>query len=123
MSSLAHAGPSRQRITPSGQISAKNGDSDLLTSLTARLTIEDVQELESRQERRGNAQMSDAELALTLSAQEARASIIFESDRILAQRLHDEEHPIGTDQSRLGAHQGYGALYSSPEFSELSCCA
>jgi hypothetical protein len=67
-------------------------DTDLLT-LAAQLSLEDVEQIERHQ--RGldmnNSHVSDAELALSLFAQEARNSIMFNNDRALAQALQEDD--------------------------------
>jgi hypothetical protein len=84
----SRAGPSTLRHTLAGE----NEASDLV-SLTARLTLQDIQEIESRQKGKRNegAPMTDAELALRLAAEEARSSVIFDSDRAIAQRLQESD--------------------------------
>jgi hypothetical protein len=110
----SQAGPSNHRAPHRVRFHTTNEDFDLV-SLAARLTIEDIGELERRQERRDNAPMSDAELALELTASEARASAMFRTDRALAQSLQDAEERVvppaivGTNP-RPGNNGGYGVL-------------
>ena len=78
MSYRTDAGPSTLHRSRIGE------DTDL--NLAARLTLEDIREIEQQQ-----APMTDAALALRLAAQEARSSLIFETDRALAQSLQDVE--------------------------------
>ena len=69
---------------------------DLLDrSLAAQLSLEDIEYLErlQRRNRRDGIVDSDAVLALFLSAEEARSTIMFNNDRALAQALQDHELP------------------------------
>jgi hypothetical protein len=90
----AQAGPSRLRDTsahplaPNARPSTSHEEVDL-SNLVARLSIQDIDELQS-QVRKGS-QMSDAELALSIFAEDARSLITFNSDRALAVALNEAE--------------------------------
>lgn len=85
MSSLA--GPSRSR--PQDHVTS---DADML-ALLAQLTLADIEEIENRQKgkQRQGAPMTDAELALSLMAEDARSLEVFNSDHALARRLAQSE--------------------------------
>lgn len=87
----AHAGPSTLRKP----VVSRDDESDLHT-LAARLTIKDIEYLESRQrgKQREGTGLTDGELALRIAAEEARSSIIFDNDRAIAQSLHDAEQRL-----------------------------
>ena len=67
-------------------------DNDLLT-LAAELSLEDIEQIERHQIRldTDNTGVSDAELALSLFAQEARNSIMYNNDRALARALQGDD--------------------------------
>jgi hypothetical protein len=61
---------------------------DELWSLAARLSLEDLEAMETRATR---SRISDADLALSIFAQEAKSSRMINEDRAIAQRMHEEE--------------------------------
>lgn len=87
----APAGPSRRRTRVQHETS-DTLDADML-ALVAQMGLNDITEIEERRKGKGRADAtpSDADLALTLFAEEARAFRIRESDRALAQSLQEEE--------------------------------
>jgi hypothetical protein len=87
MSLAAHAGPSRAGRNPSFDVDAE------FLALMAQLSLQDIEEIERQQRHvaRAGRPLSDAELALTLFAEEARASIMFNNDRAFAQALQAAE--------------------------------
>ena len=83
----AQAGPSRLRQAP-----VQNGRSreeDDLSALAARFSVLELEQLEERQRanREEGLPVSDAQLALSLFAEEARAFQTFTSDRAMALAL------------------------------------
>lgn len=66
-----------------------------LSDLVARLSIQDIEELEDRQKgkRKKGAFLTDAELALSIFAEDARALIQFNRDRALAEALNEMGEP------------------------------
>ena len=96
----ARAGPSRLRHSsalpqaPDGRPQLSNEESDLV-DLIARFSIQDVEQLENLQKgkRREGAPLTDAELALSIFAEEAQALLQFNSDRVLAEALNEMEEP------------------------------
>jgi hypothetical protein len=94
----AQAGPSRPRHTSAHPLASNARPSSSreevdLSNLVARLSIQDIDELESRQKRNGmqGSQLTDAELALSIFAEDARSLITFNSDRALAMALNEVE--------------------------------
>jgi hypothetical protein len=94
----AEAGPSRLRHTSARPLASNARPSSSreevdLSNLTARLSIQDIDELESRQGRNGmqRSQLTDAELALRIFAGDARSLITFNNDRALAMALNEVE--------------------------------
>lgn len=86
-----HAGPSRLRPTPDRSTVSQH-QADIL-ALAAGLTLEDIEELESTQKgkHRQGEPMTDAELALSIFAEDTRSSIIFDNDRAIALSLQASE--------------------------------
>lgn len=68
-----------------------------LSDLVARLSIEDIDELENCRKGKGKegAPLSDAEVAFRIFAEDARALMQYNNDRALAQALSEtEELPL-----------------------------
>ena len=91
----AQAGPSRLRhghASPDAVPPASREETEL-SNLVARLSIQDVDELESRQQWKGTKgpQLTDAQLALKIFAEDARSVIAFNNDRTLAMALSEAE--------------------------------
>jgi hypothetical protein len=92
MASHAEAGPSKIRVQRPEPTTLND------FSLAARLTFEDIQELQTRSLGKGKRRagsLTDAELALHLAAQEVQASMIFDRDRALAMSLNEGELELG----------------------------
>jgi hypothetical protein len=90
----AQAGPSNLRhasahpLAPNARPPTSREEADL-SNLVARLSIQDIDELESQT--RDGSQTTDAELALRIFAEDARSLITFNSDRALAEALYAAE--------------------------------
>ncbi|KIM77724.1 hypothetical protein PILCRDRAFT_613582 [Piloderma croceum F 1598] len=94
----AQAGPSNLRHTSAYPLASNARPSSSreevdLSNLIARLSIQDIDELESRQGKNGmqGSHLTDAELALSIFAEDARSLITFNSDRALPMALNEAE--------------------------------
>ena len=90
----AQAGPSRPGHTSTHPLASNARPSSSreevdLSNLIARLSIQDIDELEKNGMQ--GSQLTDAELALSIFAEDARSLITFNSDRALAMALNEEE--------------------------------
>ncbi|THH13680.1 hypothetical protein EW146_g6574 [Bondarzewia mesenterica] len=95
----AEAGPSRPLPSRPNDRTDSHTEEAAMSSLMAQLSLEDIEILESGfkiKQRRG-APLTDAELAMSLFAEDARASIVFESDRAFALSLQASEPHAGLD--------------------------
>lgn len=81
------AGPSRPRLRTAPPADHE-ADSH---ALVARLSLQDIDDLQSQTAPQPGTPRSDREVALALFAQDARSSIVFQRDRALAARLQAEE--------------------------------
>ncbi|KAF8663439.1 hypothetical protein AX16_001009 [Volvariella volvacea WC 439] len=103
MQSTSH--PHQSSPAPQEQDSAR---------LAALLTLQDIEEIEAleRNKHRAGVPLTDAELALTLFAKEARSSLVIENDRLIAQRLQEMENgqdmPMGTAGTSLQQPRSVG---------------
>lgn len=107
------AGPSRLRQTPLRR-HGSNQEEENLSALAARLSIQDIEELQARQrgQRREGAPMSDAELALSLFAEDAHSLLTFNTDRAMALSLSEiDEVPDPVPTRRLPTTTG-GVVHS-----------
>lgn len=85
------AGPSRPRLVP-GPRDRDNYEEDL-TRMIAQLDLTDVERLQTLYDNRlhRGEGLTDREVAFALLMQNARELAEFNADRVLAQRLADEE--------------------------------
>lgn len=102
----AQAGPSRLRHGPAHPLAHQPSREEAdLSDLVARLSIQDVDELESRhkgKETQGT-RLTDAELALKLFAEEARSVMEFNNDRALAMALSEVDERAPAARASLAA--------------------
>lgn len=88
----AQAGPSRLgRTSDRTQARHISREETVLSDLVARLSLQDIEVLERQQNGtdRHESQLSDADLALRLFAEDARSLVMFNIDRALAMSLND----------------------------------
>lgn len=95
-----HAGPSRlgqssARLQPQNPRPLSSREEVDLTALVARLSDEDIDQIEARHngKQRQGAVLTDAELALSIFAEDARTLKKFNSDRALAEAMNEGEEP------------------------------